>query len=176
MTVSIQEELHSGTLRQASALALIIKSFTLSLMFWAFTSCKSRSGALVWAQTSHVQRWNSITNSPHSAPFEAPVLGPCWRLQTGNSGGWSAWTASTSERWPVSGVRCINVHSGLHFKVLVKRFGLLVAERRKPCGALTLRMLLMGKSVKVPAGAAGGAAGEGGAAAAGEGAAAAACP
>lgn len=33
ITVSIQEELHSGTLRQARALALIMKSFTLSLMF-----------------------------------------------------------------------------------------------------------------------------------------------
>lgn len=44
ITVSIQEELHSGTLRQARALALIMKSFTLSLMFWAFTSCRGGDG------------------------------------------------------------------------------------------------------------------------------------
>lgn len=42
MTVSNQEELHSGTLRQARALALMIKSFTLSLMFWDFTSCRGK--------------------------------------------------------------------------------------------------------------------------------------
>lgn len=39
--MSIQEELHSGTLRQARALALIMKSLTLSLIFWAFTSCRT---------------------------------------------------------------------------------------------------------------------------------------
>lgn len=43
MTVSNQEELHSGTLRQARALALIMKSFTLSLIFWAFTSCREEA-------------------------------------------------------------------------------------------------------------------------------------
>lgn len=43
MTVSIQEELHSGTLRQARALALMMKSFTLSLIFWAFTSCREEA-------------------------------------------------------------------------------------------------------------------------------------
>ena len=42
MTVSNQEELASGTLRQARALALMMKSFTLSLMFWAFTSYRQQ--------------------------------------------------------------------------------------------------------------------------------------
>lgn len=43
MTVSIQEELHSGTLRHARALALMMKSFTLSLIFWALTSCGEKA-------------------------------------------------------------------------------------------------------------------------------------
>ena len=43
---------------------------------------------------------NSYPNSQHWVLAEARSLGPCWRLQTDNNGGWFVWTASTSERWP----------------------------------------------------------------------------
>ena len=107
MTVSNQEELHSGTLRQARALALIMKSFTLSLIFWALTSCGEEErlfGKRHMKSQRHVLK--SATgllmskNSQHWVLSEARSLGPCWHLQTDNSGGWFAWTASTAARSP----------------------------------------------------------------------------